>query len=121
MLRVQMAQHPHDISRNMNARTHSLERPSLFINPCLEAFALQQSGYSGTSESGSDDRDTGFALHDALSFVMNAERLMPSFAYRALRNIRSGSGGSIHLDASELDHFGPFFGIRADERTKFGW
>jgi len=57
----------------VDARTHSLEEPSLFINPCLETLALQQGGYSGTSESGSDDGDAGPALHDALTLVMNVE------------------------------------------------
>jgi hypothetical protein len=67
MLSVQMAQHLHDIRRNMNARANPLKGPSLFINARPEALALQQSGCSSASESGSNDRDPGFAPHGTVT------------------------------------------------------
>src|SRR6516165_3603850 len=63
MLSIQMAQHLHNIRRNMNASTHPLKRPSLFVNSHPETLALQQSSCSGSSKSCSNDRNSGSAIH----------------------------------------------------------
>ena len=63
MLRVEMAQHLHDIRRNMNAGAYPLKRASLFVKSNLETLALQQGSRSGTSKPSPDDGNAGLALH----------------------------------------------------------
>jgi hypothetical protein len=63
MLGVEMAQHLHDVRRNMNARSNSLKRASLFVKSNLETIALQQRGRSGTSEPSPDNGNAGLAVH----------------------------------------------------------
>src|SRR5262249_43678716 len=65
-LGIQMAQHLHDICRNMNAGADPFERPGLLENPDFEALALQQSGGRRPSEACSDDRNAGAAFHGAV-------------------------------------------------------
>jgi hypothetical protein len=63
MLSIQVAQHLQDIRRNVNAGAHSLKRSGLFVNPYLEALALQQRGCGRASKASSDHRNAGAAFH----------------------------------------------------------
>jgi hypothetical protein len=65
MLGVEMAQHLHDIRRNMNAGAYPLEGPSLLVKPNPEAPALQQGGCRSPSKAGPDDGNSGRALPPA--------------------------------------------------------
>ena len=48
-------------------------------------------------------------------------RMGPSdFAERTLWNVEPSSCGSVHLDAGELNHLGPFLGFVGDERAEVG-
>jgi hypothetical protein len=63
MLRVEMAQHLHDIRRNMNASADPLKRASLFVKSNLETLALQQGSRGGPSKPGANDGNASLALH----------------------------------------------------------
>src|SRR5262245_30642530 len=49
-----------------------------------------------------------------------ARRPARAFAYRALRNIGSGSAASVWLDVRGPDHLGPFVGLIGDEPAEVG-
>jgi hypothetical protein len=48
----------------MNAGPDALEGPCLLVKSNLVALALQQGGHGGPSKSGSDDGNSGCALHE---------------------------------------------------------
>ena len=60
---IEMAKHLHDIRRDMNARSYSLKRASLFIKPNLKPLALQQSAGRRAAKAGADHGNAGLALH----------------------------------------------------------